>query len=148
MAANPLIVQGTLNRIRGSVVVPSYPGLNVTAPYLGKPGISLALEGNATTQIGTMTGSVTSPEPYMMVAVRIALLRTQSLSGAWKAQMESVSTIGAITVNPDTSAFPSYTFTSCAIESVGEQRYDGTDPGFLITLSGVYQINASLYNLV
>lgn len=45
MATNPLIPQGTLNRVRASVVWPSFPNLNVTASYLGRMGIRLSLDG-------------------------------------------------------------------------------------------------------
>ena len=37
--ANNLVLQGVLNRLRGSVVVADAPELNVTAPFLGKAGI-------------------------------------------------------------------------------------------------------------
>ena len=41
MAGNPLIDQGVLNRIRGSVQWADFPGLNVTAPFLDREGINL-----------------------------------------------------------------------------------------------------------
>ncbi len=63
MAGSPLVSQGTISRIRGSLIVPNFPNLNITAPYLGKMGIHLSFEGSATPMIDTMTGRVTSPEP-------------------------------------------------------------------------------------
>ena len=68
--ANPQIAQGTLNRARGSVVVADSPELNVTAPYLGREGISTNFEGDTTARIHTLTGVVNSPEIYMERRVR------------------------------------------------------------------------------
>ena len=86
--ANPLVAQGTLNRILGSVVWPSFSALNVTSSFLGKQGIRLALEGESTLFIPTMTGAVTSPEPYMMIGLTINLLKTQSLAAQYKSQLK------------------------------------------------------------
>jgi hypothetical protein len=148
MAANPQIQQGTLNRLRGSVVIPSYPALQVTAPFLGRAGISISFEGETTTMIPTMTGTVTSPFPYQMVTVSISLLKTQALAAAWETQRQTLSTIGDITVTPDTSTLPSYTFNNCAIQNVRELNFAGEDASFGVTLSGYYQINNNIWNLV
>src|SRR6185503_10613982 len=113
--ANPLQDQGTLNRLKASVVIPALPGLNVTAPFLGKEAIRLALNGTATTRINTMTGQVTSPEPYMAATITINLLRPQALAAAFKQQMETTSLIGDITVYTDTPNFGNYPFSNCSI---------------------------------
>jgi hypothetical protein len=146
MPTNPLIAQGTLNRLRGSVVIPDHSGLNVTAPYLGKEGIGLALEGEATGIIPTMTGIVTSPEPYMIVSVTLNILKTNGLAARYKAQMEDNTVIGNITVIPDTSALPNYLLYNCAIESVQPMKLSGEDAGFVVTLRGYYVINNALWN--
>jgi hypothetical protein len=145
MAANPLIAQGTLNRLRGSVVVAGFPQLNVTAPYLGKEGISLALGGESTTYLDTMTGAVTSPEPKMMVNCVVHLLKTQPLAALYKAQMELLSLIGDITVIPDAATLGNYQIINCAIAAVSELRFSGEDAGFGVTLKGYYLINAALW---
>lgn len=147
MASNPLISQGTLNRLRGSITVTNLPNLNVTASYLGEEGIGLALEGESTTFINTMTGAVTSPEPYMLCSVTVGMLRTQGLANQYKSQMELLSTIGPITVYPDASTLASYPLTNCAIESVKEMKFAGKDPYFMVTLKGYYNINSSLFNV-
>lgn len=148
MAANPQVAQGTLNRLRGSVVIPDYPALQVTAPFLGRPGIAIAFEGETTTMIPTMTGTITSPFPYQMVTVTISLLKTQSLAALWEAQRQALSTIGDITVTPDTTSLPSYTFNNCAIQNVRELNFAGEDASYSVTVSGYYQINNNLWNLV
>ena len=87
---NPLVSQGSLNRLRASVVWPDNPTLNVTASYLGKEGVSLALDGEATTFINTLVGAVTSPEPYQMITLTIHLLKTQGLASLYKSQQEKI----------------------------------------------------------
>jgi len=148
MASSPLIQQGTLNRLRGSVVVPSYPNLNVTAGYLGKLGIRLALQGDVTGFADTMTGMVTSPEPYLPATITMHLLRTQNLGVLWRQQMESqISTLGEVSVFTDSAAWPEYDFFNCALTSITEMPFDGTDPGYVIAIRGTYQINAGMFNL-
>lgn len=60
MATNPLIAQGTLNRVRCSIVVPAYPNLNITSSYMGKNLATIEFEGEAVPQIPTATGVVDS----------------------------------------------------------------------------------------
>lgn len=147
MATNPLIAQGTLNRLRGSVVIPDHPALNVTAPYLGKEGIGLSLEGDATGIIPTMTGTVTSPEPYQIASVSVNILKTNGLAARFKSQMEDNTVIGDITVITDTSALPNYPLHNCAIESVQPLKLNGDDAGFVVNIRGYYVINNALWNL-
>lgn len=146
MATNPLVAQGTLNRLRASVTWPNFPQLNVTASYLGKMGIRLALEGESTLFIPTMTGAVTSPEPYMAVTVTIHLLKTQQLAALYKAQMEASALIGDGTVRPDASTLPPYQITNCAIESVRELNFGGDDAEFAVAVKGYYLINNNLWS--
>jgi len=143
---NPLIDQGTLNRLIASVVIPNFPELNVTVGFLGKEAIRAALAGDATDFIDTQTGGVPSPNPYMRVSVSIHLLKTQFLSGLYKAQMESDSRIGPITVRPDTRAFPVYNFVNCSIQGVDEVNMDGSDPGYRVRIGGYYEINNDLWD--
>ena len=147
MAASPQIFQGTMNRLRGSIIVPEYPSLNITSPYLGKNGISISFEGQTTDMIGTMTGLVTAPLPYQMISVTAALLKTQSLAAAWEAQRQLQSVLGDIQVVPDTTALPNYAFNNCAISNVRELNFAGEDPVYGLTLTGYYQINSALWNL-
>lgn len=148
MASNPQIAQGTLNRLRGSVVVPNYPALQVTAPFLARAAISISFDGEATTMIPTMTGTVTSPMPYQLTTTTINLLRTQSLASLWETQRQTNSAIGDITVTPDTTTLPPYTFINCAITNVRELGFAGDDASFVVTVVGYYPINNSLWNLI
>jgi len=144
--SNPLVEQGSLNRLRASMVVSSDATLNVTAPFLGREGISLGLDGETTAFLGTLTGVVTSPEPYQLVTVRVHLVRTQNLAAQYKKLMETNSLIGDITIRPDTKSIPPYIFLNCAVEGVDELKLNGSDPGFMVRIRGAYPINSSLYD--
>lgn len=144
--ANPLVLQGTLNRVRATVVIPNFPNLNVTAPYLGKEGIRLSLEGESTLFIPTMTGAVTSGEPYQMCSVVMQLLKTQGLAQQYEAQKQALATIGNITVTPDASTLNPYSILNCAIESVRELNFAGDDASYAVTLRGYYIINNNLFS--
>jgi len=144
--ANPLISQGTLNRLRASIQIPDFPELNVTAPYVGDEGISLSLQGDSTTYINTLTGAVTSPEPYMLAQVSLHLLKSQSLANLYKAQMEDDSRIGNVIVRPDVTTLDPYQLINCAIQSVGQLTLNGRDAGFRVTITGYYVLNGVLFN--
>ncbi len=146
-SGNPLVDQGGLNRLRGSIVIPNFPNLNVTASYLGKAGFSLAFDGNAVTYIPTMVGAVTSPEPYVQITASLNLLRTQNNAALYKAQMETDARIGQITFIPDADTLPDYIIVNGAIQAVRDLVIDGQDAGFVVSLGGYYNINQNLWNL-
>ena len=145
--ASPLIPQGTLNRLRGSVVFGSNPTLNVTAPYLAKQAISIAFEGDAGLLIPTLTGGVTSPEPYQMATITINLLKSQALSNVYKAQIEANVNVGDIAVIADSASLSDYELTNCIIKGVRDITFDGDVAGFVVTITGVYNVNGNLWNL-
>lgn len=142
---NPLVPQGTLNRLRASVLWPSFDALNVTASYLGEEMIRLSFEGQATTRIPVATGQVMSPEPYLPLMLRIHLLKTQYLANAYKAQMENNCLLGDGTVIPDASTLSPYQLTNCSIASVEPLDFNGKNPGWIIDIAGYYIINNSLW---
>ena len=144
---NPLIDQGSLNRLRATVTIPNNPQLNVTPPYLGPNGVSMTLEGEVTRNLPTMAGTVTSPEPYQMVTVTIQLLRSQALAAQYKATQETNSLIGPITVRPDAVTLPDYTFQNCSITGTAPMTFNGGEPGYVVTIKGYYPTNSSLWNV-
>jgi hypothetical protein len=143
---NPLVDQGQLNRIRASVVWPDNPQLNVTSPYLAKEGIRLALEGNASDYLPTMTGAVPSPAPYQIITLTINLVKSQPLCAVYKAQFESNCVVGASTVRPDSTTLGLYSLNNMVLESVREMTFAGEDPAWVITAKGYYLVNAFLFN--
>lgn len=143
---NPIVPQDVLNRLRGSLVLTDHPELNVTPSYLGKEGMSINFEGVVTTPLDTMTGVVQSPEPYQRVAVAIHLLKPQALADAWKQQIELTSLIGDATLRTDAKQLSVFQLSNTAISNVSPIKIDGTDPGYVVMLTGIYYINSSLWN--
>ncbi len=146
MANNPHISQGTLNRIRGTVLVNSNATLNITPPYLGKAGISVSFEGDANTIIQAMTGIVNSPEPYLVAAISVDLLKTNGMAQIWRTQMEDSALIGNIVVTSDASPLDRFTFTNCSIVGVGDLPFNGTTAGWGLVIKGQYDINNAMWN--
>lgn len=143
---NPLVPQGTLNRVRVHIVVPAFASLNVTSSNMARSFARIAFEGPFVEQIGTGTGVVNSPEPYVMSTITVNLLRTQSLALAWLKQSKSTSVLGNVVVHSDTAAFPAITLANTSIRDIDPGAYDGTDPVVRIDLRGTYYVNDNLWN--
>lgn len=148
MAFPPFIPQGTLNRLRCSIVVPNISGLNITASYMGKSFATVSFGGSFAELIPTATGGVTSPEPYVMGTISVGLLRTQALSASWVGQAGLQSAIGPVTIYPDAASFPSISLDNCIIRDIEPGAYDGLDPVVRLTLQGIYYLNSSLWSAV
>ena len=148
MATNPMIAQGSLNKVRANIVVPGFTALNITVSYLGDDGFSLDMDEDFVDQIKTQTGLVNSPEPYVEATCTINLLRTQNLSLAWMQQAEATAQIGRIVVHSDSAAFTKRTIHNCSILKVQPGRMNGTTPTVDVTLRGVYYVNNDMWNLV
>lgn len=148
MAGNPLISLGTINIVRTAIQVPSFPNLNVVASFLGKGGVTIAVRGPITTFQDALTGRVTIPEPYVAVSITVNLLRSQGLAARYLAQLLSLSTIGNITVIPDTSQLPNYSFSNVAIETAPDQAFSSGDAAYNVVLGGTWNVNAALFDLV
>jgi len=144
--ASPLVAQGTLNRLRGSITFPLLPQLNITAPFLGEEGINLTPEGDIVETFGTMTGTVQSPAPYQMMVVEVELLKTQSFSDLFKQQLEQFATIGSFVVRPDAATLSPYQIQNGAIVQASPGRLNGKNVGFMVTFRGFYLVNSTLYN--
>jgi hypothetical protein len=78
----------------------------------------------------------------------MALLKTQQLADLYKQQMEIDARIGDGVVYPDLAAggINSYSIINCAIESVRELNFAGTDAGYEVSVRGYYLVNSSLFN--
>lgn len=145
--ANPLIPQGTLNKLTGTVQVIAFPQLNALASNLGAEGISLSFEGESSGYFGTMTGAVPSPNPYQMVTLTLHLLKTQQLGGLWELQRQTTTSIGDVVVTTDaTSTLGPYPLSNCTIKNVNELSFAGTTPEYVVTVQGVYYENSALFN--
>lgn len=147
MAGNPNVALGTLNKVRGALTYADNQGLNVTAPYLGRAGITATPTGAAAQLLPTMTGGVTSLEPYQLYDIVVHTVKTTPLAAAYKAQIESNCAVGDLTYIPDTSAMPNWQFKNCVITGAGEMSSNGTDPEYVVRLQGFYSVNSSMFNL-
>ena len=143
--ANALVPQGTLNRLRSSVVFPDNASLNVTAPYLGRDSIRLTPEGAITQNLPTLTGTVTSPEPYQLMSVRVNLIKSQALANAFKTAWETNSLVGDCTVRTDAPTLTSWQILNCSITAYEPIDTKGDDPNLMVTIQGYYPLNSSLY---
>jgi hypothetical protein len=145
---NPNITQGTINRLVASIIWDQSPSLNITPSYLAPEGIDMTPEGPITTMLPTMTGLVTSPEPYQMMRMVIHLVRSQPLAAAYKARWELSSLIGSGTIRPDviSSVLPPFIVGNVAITNMNTLTFSGREVGFVVTCTGAYNINSTLWN--
>lgn len=143
--ANPLVPQGSLNRVRGAVSVTDVPALNVTASYLGKDGISLRPDNAATDIIPTMTGTVGSQTPYQQVTLTIHLLRTQGLGASYQQRFATDTALGEVVITPDATTFGNYTLLNCYLLNFNELPFNGTDAGYAVTIGGYLITNDNMW---
>jgi len=73
------------------------------------------------------------------------LVRTQALANAYKQQIELNTTLGSVTIFPDTVTLSPFQLNNCVLQSIQEVAFDGTQAGLVIRLRGVYSINAELF---
>ena len=144
---NPLIAQGLLNRVRGSVVFPSNSTLSITAPYLAAEGISLAIDEDGTEQLKPITGIVNSPAAYVLATATIHVLKTQALGEAWAQQFQSNSQIGRMVIHTDSSALSQYRIHNCSLLKSEPGAMNGTNPTLLLTIRGTYNVNDYIWSL-
>lgn len=142
---NPLTAQGLLNRVLTNVVIPSFPQLSVTAPFMAKSLAQLTFDAPAVDQIGTATGIVNSPAPYVMGQLVVNILRSQSVAELYYAQWQINAVIGTVQAYPDSTVLPPFTLANCSILDVDPGAFDGQDPTTKVTIKGVYYVNADLW---
>ena len=143
---NPLVALGVLNRMKGSVVIPAFPQLNITAPFLTREAVRLAIEGDLAQMLPQLAGMVISQEVYLTATLLIGLVKTTPLVALYKAQMESNSTLGDVTFRSDATNIPPYTFNNCALEGFDGLDASGTNAAFPIRIKGTYYVNSNLFN--
>lgn len=144
--ANPLIALGTVNRLVSSITLNDHPELNITPSFMGRPMARFARDGQAVAQLPAATGIVNSPEPYMMVTITVALLKTQSLAARWENALRTNAILGEITVRPDvTEGIGAFDVSNASLETVGELAFDGSSADYGITIRGTYPINSGLF---
>jgi hypothetical protein len=145
MPGNPQVIQGVLNRVITSVQFPLFPNLNVTAPFFAPEGARLTFEGATTAFLPTMTGVVTSPEPFQMISLDIYMLKSQPLAAAYEAARQFNALLGPGVVRTDALTLPPYDIFNCAIENVEALDFSGRTANFVVRVRGYYQTNAIMF---
>lgn len=144
---NPMISPGVLNRVRATIKFNDHPELNVSASYLAKEGVEISFQGNITDFLPAMTGAVQSPQPYIIVQIKVHLLRSQALGAQYKVQWEKNSAIGDAKTYSDSSVFGDFEVYNTAITNVQDMTFAGGDPGVAITITGTYYVNSEMWDL-
>jgi hypothetical protein len=93
-----------------------------------------------------MTGVVLSPEPFMLVTVSLALLKTQGLCQAYEAALQTNSILGNGVVRADvTQGLQPLDIVNCAIENIGDLSFAGDDAVYPVSIQGTLYINNNLW---
>lgn len=145
MAISPNTPQGMLNRLRGSVIIPSNSALNVTSDFLTPEGIEIQPEGNITDLLDTMTGRVGSQAAKQNINVVINLVRSQSLATAFYNQIKKNTALGDLRIISDSSSQPDRTIRNAYIISRPEEALNGTQVKWNVTLGGYEIVNSDLW---
>ena len=146
MAGSPRVPQGLINRLKGSLIIPDYPALNITAAFMGKQACSASFRGPATTRLPTMTGGVNSPEPYREVTITAHIVKSTALANAWKMQEERNALLGQVIFRADTRTLSPYQFDNCSLDGVNGLENNGMNPDFIVTIGGFYYINSEIWD--
>jgi hypothetical protein len=142
---NPLVSGGNLNKVSTHLVVASNTALSVTASFMGKSMVKVTFDSPFVQQLPTATSFVNSPEPYVMAHITVALLRSQSLANLWIAQAQVQSTLGTVTLYPDSTVFSAISVLNCSITDFDPGPFDGSNPDVPITISGSWPVNSTMW---
>jgi hypothetical protein len=123
----------------------NFSTLNIVASNLAKEGLVFTPEGNTTEYFKTMTGAVTSQEPYLMFQVTAHILKSQGLANTYKNQMETNTLLGDGTLRGDSVTLGTYQLINGSIMSLQPLDFSGQGPGFVIVFGGYYLINSNLF---
>ena len=150
MPINQPLNLGVINRLAASVTVASNALLTVTPPFLAKPSIRLAPEGDVTKFLEVLTGAVPSPEPYQLMTVTIALVKTLPLCAVYQAQFQTNSLIGTVTIRPDVSrgsgGLQPFILYNCGLMTAREMDFGGDSADFGVVIRGTWYVNSALWS--
>lgn len=143
--ANPLLIPGTLNRVRGQLIVAGNAALNITASYLGKEGISISADTELATTIPLLVSTTNSMEPYQMVTVTAHIVKSMGLCTNYLNQIRNSSVLGTVTVVLDTGNVPNFTIYNAVIVNWQQLSAAGTQADFPLTIRGYFVVNNELW---
>jgi len=137
---------GTINRLRGSITLPSFNALAITANCLTEEGIMIEPQDGGGDLLRQMTGAVVSLRPYALVRVSFGVLRTLSIGAAWYNQWLANSAVGDLHITPVTSVFPTIYISNSIISSVGRIAENGQTADIPMVLTGTLIVNSDLWS--
>jgi len=148
MATNPNLIPGNLNRVRASVIVPGNETLNIPAQFQAKEGIVVAPQSAVVTQMQGMTTIVNSEEPYQLIQITVAVIKSLAISAQYLNAIQNSPVLGNITVVPDTSVMPKFSLINASIINWNQISMAGLQPDFTLVIQGQYNTSNDLWNLV
>lgn len=145
--ANPNLIPGNLNRVRASVIVPGNETLNIPAQFQAKEGIIVSPQSAVVTQMQGMTTIVNSEEPYQLVQITVAVIKSLAISAQYLSAIQNSPILGNITVVPDTTAMPKFNLINAAILNWNQVSMAGLQPDFTLVIQGQYNTSNDLWTL-
>lgn len=142
--SNPRIPQGVINRVRASIDFPDYPALRISASYLTTEGISVDISPLGE-PIPSMTGVVSSPQPYTMMTITANLQRSQSLAQQFRNQIEKNTYLNTAKLYSDTSTLGDFTLNDVQIVNLGALPMNGKNADFALQFTGTWYINEDMW---
>ncbi|UMM63160.1 hypothetical protein [Aristophania vespae] len=147
MAANKMNPQGSLNCIRGSIIIDSHSDLNVTSDYLTVEGIQIIPTDEAAKLISTNTGVVVTQAPFLPVTVTLNLVRSQALANNWYKQIKKNCSIGNVRIVNDSPTRDDISLTNCIITTPGLESLATSQVKLSIEIKGKMNINNDIWSL-
>jgi hypothetical protein len=146
MAINQNLDLGVINRLRGSVTLPSNSQLNINASGISEDGIIVEPESGGGDLLAQMSGAVVSLRPYTLVKVRFGVVRTLTIGTTWYNQWKTNSAVGDVQVTPVTAVAPTHYILNAVISSVGRIAENGESADLPIVLTGMLALNSDLWS--
>ncbi|WP_353613961.1 hypothetical protein [Mangrovibacter phragmitis] len=103
-------------------------------------------EGQATDMIDAMVGRIGSQSPYIPVTFTVAMLKTLGLAASYQNQFKTDTALGEVVLTPDATTMDDYTLLNCFLMGFNEMRFNGTEAGYLITISGYLVVNDNMWS--
>ncbi|MHA1063415.1 hypothetical protein ACR9GP_05835 [Enterobacter ludwigii] len=141
---NPRIPQGVINRVRASIDFPDYPALRISASFLTPEGISVS-NGQLGEPIPSMTGVVSSPQPYTQMTITAHLQRSQSLAQLFRNQIEKNTFLNTAKLYSDSSVLGDFTLNDVQITGLDGLNMNGKNADFAVQFTGTWYINEDMW---
>ena len=145
--ANPNLIPGNLNRVRASVIVPGNETLNIPAQFQAKEGIIVSPQSAVVTQMQGMTTIVNSEEPYQLVQITVAVIKSLAISAQYLSAIQNAPIVGDIAVVRDTTAMPKFNLINAAILNWNQISMAGLQPDFTLVIQGQFNTSNDLWTL-